>query len=142
MVIKVNQDFEKDKNKSFDSCKKLYLNSILFNASGATNFVYELSGHTLTESEKDTFHSYKYFRNRFEYLDSLGVAVLFAKPDNDVFASNLMFVDTNMSLIIGNMLENFYRGKSNKVTELADLCAARNICNVKDDIKNTLYHYN
>lgn len=115
--------------------------STLFNASGATNFVYELSSHTLTEEEKETFHSFKYFKDKFEYLDSLGVAVSFVKPDNDIFNSNMMLVDTNMSLIIGTMLENFYRGKANRVAELADLCVAQNVCNINSDNKDVFYVY-
>lgn len=115
--------------------------STLFNASGATNFIYELSGHTLTEEEKDKFHNFRLFKDKFEYLDSLGVDVSFVKPDNDVFNSNMMLVDTNMSLIIGEMLENFYRGKANRVAELTDLCVAQNICNISDDNKEVFYAY-
>ena len=113
----------------------------LLNASCATNFVYELSGHTLTESEKDTFHNIKLFKNKFGYLDSLGVNVSFVKPDNAVFNSNLMLVDTNMALIIGKMLESFYRGKANKVAELADLCVTQNVCGISDDNKGVFYTY-
>lgn len=120
---------------------KLYPGGVFFNASGATNFVYELSGHTLTEMEKDKFHGFKYFKDKFEYLDSLGVKVSFIKADNDVFNANLMLVDTQMSLIIGNMLENFYRGKANRVPELTDLCATKNICNVDERQINVFYKY-
>lgn len=115
--------------------------STLFNASGATNFVYELSGHKLTEAEKDTFHNFRLFKDKFEYLDSLGVKVSFVKADNDIFNANLMLVDTQMSLIIGNMLENFYRGKANRVPELTELCAADNICNADERQVNVFYKY-
>ena len=115
--------------------------STLFNASGATNFVYKLSGHTLNRAEKDTFHNFRLFKDKFKYLDSLGVKVSFLKADNYVFNSNLMLVDTNMSLIIGNMLENFYRGKANKVVDLTNLCAEYNICNVSNDDKSVFYAY-
>ena len=110
--------------------------STLFNASGATNFIYELSGHTLTEDEKDIFHNFKRFKDKFEYLDSLGVDVSFLKIENDIFNANLMLVDTQMSLIIGNMLENFYRGKANKVVDLTNMCEKHNICNISDADKN------
>ena len=115
--------------------------STLFNASGATNFIYELSGHSLTEAEKDTFHNFRLFKDKFEYLDSLGIKVSFVKTENDIFNANLMLVDTQMSLIIGNMLENFYRGKANRVTELTDLCAADNICHADERQKNIFYKY-
>ena len=46
-----------------------------------------------------------------------------------------------MSLIIGNMLKNFYRGKANRVPELTDLCAADNICNADERQINVFYKY-
>lgn len=115
--------------------------STLFNASGATNFIYELNGHVLTDEEKDIFHNFRLFKDKFEFLDSLGVDVSFIKPENDVFKSNMMLVDTNMALIIGEMLESFYRGKANRVTELTDLCIAQNVCNVSDENKGVFYTY-
>lgn len=115
--------------------------STLFNASGATNFIYELSGHTLTEAEKDTFHGFKKFKDKFEYLDSLGVNVSFVKADNDIFNSNMMLVDTNMSMIIGEMLENFYRGKAKTVKELTNLCVVNNRCRISDGNKDIFYAY-
>jgi len=115
--------------------------STLFNASGATNFVYELSGHTLTETEKDTFHNFRLFKEKFEYLDSLGVNVSFVKADNEVFESNLMLIDTDISKIIAYMLESFYRGKANKVSELIDICEKENICNAKELNRDVFYSY-
>ena len=55
--------------------------STLFNASGATNFTYKLTGHKLTESEIQTFHDFKYFKEKFDYLSSLGTSIGFVKTD-------------------------------------------------------------
>lgn len=115
--------------------------STLFNASGATNFIYELSGHILTEEEKDKFHNYKLFKDKFQYLNDLGVNVSFVKADNDVFNSNLMLVDTQMPNIVGNMLEDFYRGKASKVTDLTELCSSKNICGINEQNKEVFYAY-
>lgn len=120
---------------------KLYPGDILFNASGATNFIYELSGHTLTEAEKNTFDGFRLFKDKFEYLDSLGVNVSFVKTENDIFNSNLRLVDTQMPVMIGNMLENFFRGMANKVVDLTNLCAEKDVFNVGDDEKDVLYAY-
>lgn len=115
--------------------------STLFNASKATNFIYELSGHILNEDEKSVFHGYKYFKDKFDYLDSLNVKVTFAGVDNKIFNSNLMLVDTQMPVIIGDMLENFYRGKANKVAELTGLCIDKNICSAPEAGKEVFYTY-
>ncbi len=115
--------------------------STLFNASGATNIVYSLSGHTLTAAEKDRFHEIKYFKDKFEYLDALGTDVSFEKIDNDVFNANLMLVDTQMPKIIGKTVEDFYRGKANTVAALTELCIEDNICNISNKNKNVFYPY-
>ena len=124
-----------------DNQKRLYAGDVLFPSSCATNFIYELSGHILTDKEKKTFHDFKRFKEKFEFLDSLGTAVSFVKTENDIFNANLMLVDTQMSSIIGNMLENFYRGRANRVVDLTDLCGEYNICNVSDDNKDVFYAY-
>lgn len=115
--------------------------STLFNASGATNFIYELSGHTLSGDEKDTFHNFKRFKDKFEYLDSLGVKVAFSEIDNDVFESNLMLIDADISKILSYMLETFYRGRASKVTDLTDICKNDNICNAKELNRDVFYSY-
>ena len=129
------------KSKIVEPGTNLYPGDILFNASGATNFIYELSGHTLTESEKETFDGFRLFKDKFEYLDSLGVNVSFVKTENDIFNSNLRLVDTQMPIMVGNMLENFFRGKANKVVDLTNLCAEKDVFNVGDDEKDVLYAY-
>lgn len=115
--------------------------STLFNASSATNFVFELKGHTLTKTEKDTFNSFRLFKEKFDYLDSLGVYISFAKVDNEIFESNLMLIDTKMPQILAYMLENFYRGKENKVSALSDICEEDNICSAKELNRDVFYSY-
>lgn len=113
----------------------------LFNASKATNFVYEIKGHVLNEAEKSVFHGYKYFKDKFEYLDSLGTELNFIGVDSDILNSNLKLVDTQMPIIIANMLENFYRGKANTVAELTELCINSNICSVPEVGRDIFYKY-
>lgn len=115
--------------------------SSLLNASGATNFIYKLSGHTMTNDEIEEFASYNKFKDRFNYLDSLGVNIKFVKTDNDVFNDNLSLIDTQMPIILSYMIESFFRGKASKITDLTALCAENNICNASETSKNTFYEY-
>ena len=115
--------------------------STLFNASSATNFVYKLSEHILSGDEKDTFHEFKCFKDKFDYLDDLKTKVSFEKVDNDNLNANLMLVDTQMPIIISNLLENFFRGNASKVTELVSLCTEENPCDVPDESKDVFYAY-
>lgn len=43
----------------------------LLNASGATNFIYKLTGHMLTGEEISKFEELKLFKDKFDYLNSL-----------------------------------------------------------------------
>ncbi len=135
------QTLNEYENYIIKNSNKLRHGDLLLEASKATNFVYEMSGHTLSEEEKAEFHGYKYFKDKFAYLDSLGVSVSFGGVDNDIFNSNLMLVDTQMPLIIGNMLENFYRGNANKVAELTELSIEENVCNAPETGKEVFYTY-
>lgn len=115
--------------------------STLFNASGATNFIYKLQGHKLSENEKTEFHSYKFYRDKFKYLDSIGTSISFVKVENEIFNSNLMLVDTQMPMIIACMLEAFFRGKASRITDLVNLCSNMNICHVNEENKEIFYTY-
>lgn len=115
--------------------------STLFNASCATNLVFDLTGHFLSEEEKETFHDFKFFKDKFKYLDSLGTGLKFVGADNDVFASNLMLVDTFMPQILSSMTENYFRGKAVKVSDLTDLCTVENICCVTASAAKTFYTF-
>lgn len=115
--------------------------STLVNASNATNFIYQLSGHKLTDNEKDVFHSFKYFKDKLNYLDKLDTTLIFDKVSSKIFNSNLMLIDTQMSAILAVIVEDFYRGRATVVSELMDLCINKNICDISEDNKQIFYNY-
>lgn len=97
--------------------------STLFNASGATNFTYKLVGHKLTEDEISTFHDFKYFKEKFDYLSSLGTNVEFVKTDNEILDFNLKMVMTEMPKIFAEMIYRYYKDKVYLISELTDIVA-------------------
>lgn len=107
--------------------------STLFNASGATNFTYKLSGHRLTEDEKAEFERFGRFKAKFDYLDGLGTSVDFVGIDNKNFEFNLQMVMTEMPLIFAYMAENYYRGKASRISDLAELAANSGIISTLDN---------
>lgn len=115
--------------------------STLVNASNATNFIYKLSGHKLTDEEKEVFHSFKYFKDKFAYLDKLQAKVSFEKVSSKIFNANLMLIDTQMPTILAVIVENFYRGRASTISELMNLCIDKNVCNVSEDNKQIFYDY-
>lgn len=85
----------------------------LLNASGATNFVYEVSGldkaHISTINAIDTRTK---ILDRIQAIKNLGGTIKFARSANEVFGMNLMLVDSMMEDIIAAMLLYSYESNT------------------------------
>lgn len=101
--------------------------STLFNASGATNFTYKVIGHKLTDSEIATFDAFKKFKDKFDFLASLGADIEFVETDNKTLDFNLKMVMTEMPAVFAEMIKYYYQGKSYSIAELTDMVAGTNI---------------
>ena len=113
--------------------------STLFNASGATNFTYKLTGHKLTDSEIQIFHDFKYFKDKFDYLSSLRTSVEFVQTDNEILDFNLKMVMMEMPQIFAEMIYHYYKDKVYLISELTDIVADENIIHTLDN-KVLLHH--
>lgn len=108
--------------------------STLFNASGATNFTYLVTGHTLSDCEIERFNGFKLFKQKFDYLHSLGADIKFEKTDNEIFDFNLKMVTSEMTEIFTEMIKYYYEGKGNRISELTELAATGNIVHTLDNV--------
>jgi len=97
--------------------------STLLNASTETNFVYEVKNHTFSSEEVDKFNSFRLFRQKFEYLRSLGAHLSLARVDSETFNFNLKMVSCDMPELLGTMLIYYYEGRARKVAELTEIVA-------------------
>ena len=81
----------------------------LLNASGATNFRYEVSGLSDVEIEAvNTIDTKARLRDRIARIERYG-RLAFDRAVNDTFSGNLMLVDSMMEDILANMLIEYYR---------------------------------
>lgn len=110
--------------------------STLFNASGATNFIYTVTERMLTQNEIDTFNGFKLFKKKFEYLHSLGVDIEFDDVENKTFDFNLKMVTFEMSEVFAEMIKVYYEGRANKISEITEIVADSGIVNT---INNGIY---
>ena len=77
----------------------------LLNASGATNFVYEVTRLTDAQMEMiNAINSKTKILDRIHAIGSLGGTLTYVKTANSTFAENLMMIDSNMEVIIAEML--------------------------------------
>ena len=107
--------------------------STLFNASGATNFIYTVTGRMLSQNEIDTFNGLKMFKQKYEYLQSLGCDIEFDDVDNKTFDFNLKMVTSEMSEVFAEMIKVYYEGKANKISEITEIVAQSGIVNTLDN---------
>ena len=105
----------------------------LLNASGATNFVYKIFGHRLTADEIQTFNGIRVFKDKFEYLTSLGAGIAFYKVENKTLEFNLKMVTREMPMIYAEMIKRYYYGEAKFIPELTALVADSGIVNTIDN---------
>lgn len=94
--------------------------SSLFNASGATNFQYEVTGITDEDAQKiNDISTRTKIIDRIHEIEKRGGAMTFTKVINDTFAGNLMMIDSMMEDIISHMLVQYYKNGKNRCAEIA-----------------------
>ena len=108
--------------------------STLFNASKTTNFTYRLVGHKLNAEEIAAFEGYKKFKEKFNYLTSLGTDIEFIETDHKTLEFNLKMVTSEMPEIFAEMIKNYYKGKSYMLYELIDIMADTGIVNTMNNV--------
>ena len=107
--------------------------STLFNASGATNFIYKIVGKNLTDDEISQFNELKKFKEKFDYLNSLGANAEFRKTENETLEFNLKMVTAEMPSLLAEMIKYYYQGKANTIPELTDMVSNCGIVSTKDN---------
>lgn len=109
--------------------------STLFNASGATNFTYKITGHQLTNEEICEFEKIDRFKNKFDYLQSVGADIKFVKTDNETLEFNLKMVMTEMPVIFAEMIKEYYKGQVNKISEITHIISESGLINtINNDV--------
>lgn len=108
----------------FSIKSKLGGSSTLFNASkDATNFLFkveDMNDELMTEFNAINKDNCKHvFQSRFELLNRYGAKVIFDKVVSKVFNNNLLYQDTALPEIWGNMVLAFY---SEPISRVSDLC--------------------
>lgn len=95
--------------------------STLLNASKATNFIYEITGITLTEDEIKTINkinSRSKIKDRITRISSLGGRLKFIDMESTVFKNNLILIDSSLPKILSESLIYFYTSNLIKTSEI------------------------
>lgn len=98
----------------------------LLNASGATNFVFEVNG--VTDDEMDEINSIDTSTkiiDRIEKIKSLG-SMKYSHMKNSTFSGNLLMIDTYMEEMLAQMLQDYYENMAQDCKSLVKISENRN----------------
>ncbi|MEM7591743.1 MAG: HpaII family restriction endonuclease [Cyanobacteria bacterium P01_A01_bin.83] len=102
---------------------KSYLGSkpTLFNASGNTNFIFEIKN--LSKDKIDEINSINTktkLTDRIQAIEQYGGVFNYVTPEKKTLEYNLKMVDLAMPRIIGSILIAFYKNRISKISEIID----------------------
>ncbi|MDO4789972.1 MAG: HpaII family restriction endonuclease [Porphyromonas sp.] len=120
---------------------KLGRNPTLINANrNGTNFIFKVRGITSPE-QIERFNSYKYFKDKFDYLRSNGVSVEYYRVSSDVLRNNLLLLDLGLERIISEELYLYYSGKKSNIKDITNLVSEKDPLGIMNDIQQPMYAY-
>ncbi len=123
----------RDDTFGFSIKSQLGSSSTLFNASGATNFTFMIIGNKLSADEIAAFEGFKKFKDKFDFLHSLGADIVFIKTDNETLDFNLRMVTSEMPKIFAEMIKCYFEGRSAMLSELIDIIADSGVVKTLDN---------
>jgi type II restriction enzyme len=100
--------------------------STLLNASGATNFEYEIVG----DGESKTLAGLKHLKGKklVQQLYANGFKLEYLGMCNDTFESNLRMIDGQMPVVVATLLRLHYEGRGARVAEVLEALIQEDPC--------------
>lgn len=96
--------------------------STLLNAGKTTNFIYEITNFdTAKIDEINKIEGRSKIQDRLKNILDNGGKLSFDRISKEEFEINLRKIDTVFPVFIAQMLQDFFLGKANKITDLVDL---------------------
>lgn len=140
IVLDIRNEEVEESNTGF--AIKSYLGSTptLLNASGNTNFIFELHGIKTSQiDEINNINTTTKLKDRIARVEELGGTFTFKGAEKPVMDYNLQLVDSHMPVIIGEILLAFFKERINKITDITDYLCGLN--NLKSLIPNLDYNF-
>jgi site-specific DNA-cytosine methylase len=105
-------------NKTFDIKPSLDRKPTLLNASGNTNFIFEVVGidsHVL--DQVNAIKTRTKVKDRIQHIYELGGSLRFYKAEKETMAYNLSMVDRCLPKLIAKMLQEFYENRTTAISK-------------------------
>jgi hypothetical protein len=129
--------------------KEIHLSKIesKWNAStnvAPTSFIYKVRNKLFTNSVIENVNSINTeskYRDRIAYILSKSGKFKFSGMENEIFKLNLQVIDSNMPIIISNMLFNYYAGYAISFIDLLRIVEKENPCYFNLNYNHAFYDH-
>lgn len=108
-------------NEGFGIKSFLGANPTLLNASGNTNFIFELENIKASDIDKiNNIETKTKIIDRIAMIEQLGGVLKYQSAERNTMEYNLKMIDSYMPQIIGHMLLDFFKNRVSKVSEIVE----------------------
>jgi len=118
--------------------------STLLNAGKTTNFIYKISGPEFSTSRIEEINSIETrskIRDRVTTILQDGKQLEFTKTERQIFANNLILIDSRLPEILSEIVFEFFSSENSKIVDLVSEITLKNPLNFDDTNKHKFYEY-
>lgn len=118
--------------------------STLLNAGKTTNFIYKISGSSLTENDISNINSINTrskIMDRIVQIQNKGGKLEFVKTKRQIFSNNLVLIDSLLPEILSKIVLKFYSSEFSYLADLVNVIANKNPLNFDVENEHKFYDY-
>lgn len=104
-----------------------------------TSFLYTIDG--VNNQQVEEVNSLSVFKDKFDCLDKFGCKIKFCKILSDVFANNLIYLDSCLPIIVSESLIRYYNSLDSTIRDITDYLAKSNPLDFNGFDKMNFYAY-
>lgn len=118
--------------------------STLFNAGKTTNFIYKITDFYPTESEVkqiNNINSKSKIKDRIHEIIKKNGKLKFVSLDNTIFSNNLVMIDSQLPLILSEIIKSYYLHNKSTIKEQTETIGRKNPLQFNMDYNHRYYEY-
>ena len=119
IVLDISNEEISKENEGFGIKSYLGSKPTLLNASGNTNFIFEVQG--IDSSKMDEINQISNrtkLKDRIKYIEDLGGSLVYIGAEKETMEHNLKISDSCMPKIVGHLLLSFYKKRISKLSDI------------------------
>jgi len=141
IVLDVVSSFFKNKNEGFGIKSFLGSKPTLLNASGNTNFIFEIKDlKNVSIDEVNAIKTRTKIKDRLSLIEEKGGKFIYKGAEKEAMNYNLKLVDSAMPKLVGALLIAFYKYRISSINEIVDFIHQNNLISFEYSDKKSLIH--